>query len=168
MSTSELTREDLAAVSPVWWVAALLTIVALAVTFVVRPGLFIDQAIGGLVYGMVLVLVTLGLSLILGLMGIVNFAHGAFFMLGAYVSYTVVVQLERVGADGAVVDRIELDRLSATVAPGERWTRQHEVTPTTTGEDLRLSYLLFVGDAPADPTREDARHATHVWVTVEP
>jgi uncharacterized membrane protein len=83
-------------------------------------------------------------------------------------SYTVVVQLERVGADGAVVDRIELDRLSATVAPGERWTRQHEVTPTTTGEDLRLSYLLFVGDAPADPTREDARHATHVWVTVEP
>ncbi|MFD1647199.1 branched-chain amino acid ABC transporter permease [Haloarchaeobius litoreus] len=93
MSTTELTREDLATVSPAWWAAAVLTIVLLAVTFAVEPGLFIDQAIGGLVYGMVLVLVTLGLSLILGLMGIVNFAHGAFFMLGAYLSYSVVVTL---------------------------------------------------------------------------
>ncbi|WP_435347807.1 branched-chain amino acid ABC transporter permease [Haloarchaeobius sp. HRN-SO-5] len=93
MSTSELTREDLAAISPAWWVAAVLTVVLLAVAFAVQPGLFIDQAIGGLVYGMVLVLVTLGLSLILGLMGIVNFAHGAFFMLGAYLSYSVVVGL---------------------------------------------------------------------------
>jgi uncharacterized membrane protein len=83
-------------------------------------------------------------------------------------SYTVVVQLERVGADGAVVDRTELDRLSATVGSGERWTRRYEVTPPTAGERLRLSYLLFVGDAPADPTRDDARHTTHIWVTVEP
>jgi hypothetical protein len=82
-------------------------------------------------------------------------------------SYTVVVQLERVGADGSVVDRVELDRLSATVGAGERWTRRHAVTPPTTGENLRLSYLLFVGDAPAEPTRADARHATHLWVTVE-
>ncbi|MFC4406652.1 branched-chain amino acid ABC transporter permease [Haloarchaeobius iranensis] len=93
MNTTELTREDLATVSPAWWAAALVAVVLLAVTFAVEPGLFIDQAIGGLVYGMVLVLVTLGLSLILGLMGIVNFAHGAFFMLGAYLSYSVVVTL---------------------------------------------------------------------------
>ncbi|WP_256296361.1 branched-chain amino acid ABC transporter permease [Haloarchaeobius salinus] len=93
MSTTELTREDLATVSPGWWAVAVLTVVLLALAFAVEPGLFIDQAIGGLVYGMVLVLVTLGLSLILGLMGIVNFAHGAFFMLGAYLSYSVVVTL---------------------------------------------------------------------------
>lgn len=83
-------------------------------------------------------------------------------------SYTLVVQLERVAEDGSVVDRTELDRLSATVGSGERWTRRHEVTPPTTGERLRLSYLLFVGDAPADPTRDDARHVTHLWITVEP
>jgi uncharacterized membrane protein len=81
-------------------------------------------------------------------------------------SYTVVAVLERVEGD-AVVERTELDRLSARVGPGERWTRRHRVTPPRTGEDLRLSYLLFVGDPPADPTRADARHATHLWVTVE-
>ncbi|MCT9094466.1 branched-chain amino acid ABC transporter permease [Haloarchaeobius sp. HME9146] len=93
MSTTQLTRERLVNVSPVWWVVGVVTLVLLGITAAVDPGLFIDQAIGGLVYGMVLVLITLGLSLILGLMGIVNFAHGAFFMLGAYASYSVVVTL---------------------------------------------------------------------------
>jgi branched-subunit amino acid ABC-type transport system permease component len=93
MSTTQFTREQLVDVSPVWWALGVVTLVLLGVTAAVDPGLFIDQAIGGLVYGMVLVLITLGLSLILGLMGIVNFAHGAFFMLGAYASYTVVVSL---------------------------------------------------------------------------
>jgi uncharacterized membrane protein len=81
-------------------------------------------------------------------------------------TYTVVVLVERLAGD-TVVERTELDRLSGRVGPGERWTRRHRVTPPTAGEDLRLSYLLFVGDPPADPTRADARHATHIWVTVE-
>ncbi|ELZ28759.1 branched-chain amino acid ABC transporter permease [Halogeometricum pallidum JCM 14848] len=54
---------------------------------VTRPGLFVDQVLGGLVYGLILVLIALGLSIVLGLLGIVNFAHGALFMLGAYFSY---------------------------------------------------------------------------------
>ncbi len=45
--------------------------------------------LGGLSYGMVLFLAATGLSLSLGLMGIVNIAHGAFFMAGAYVGVLV-------------------------------------------------------------------------------
>ncbi|MCU4800805.1 branched-chain amino acid ABC transporter permease [Halobacteria archaeon HArc-gm2] len=55
-----------------------------------RPGLFVDQLVGGLVYGLILVLVALGLSIILGLLGVVNFAHGAFFMMGAYLTFQVL------------------------------------------------------------------------------
>jgi branched-subunit amino acid ABC-type transport system permease component len=83
-------RESAAALSWQWRAAALVALAALALGFAVQPGLFVDQAIGGLVYGMILVMVALGLSLILGLMGVVNFAHGALFMLGAYFSYQVV------------------------------------------------------------------------------
>ena len=36
---------------------------------------------------MLYILVALGLNIILGLMGVINFSHGAFFMLGAYVAY---------------------------------------------------------------------------------
>jgi branched-chain amino acid transport system permease protein len=45
-----------------------------------------DQIINGLTLGMLYILVALGLNIILGLMGVVNFSHGSFFMLGAYVS----------------------------------------------------------------------------------
>jgi len=43
----------------------------------------------GISYGMVLFLIAAGLSVMLGLMGIVNLAHGAIFMTGGYVGITI-------------------------------------------------------------------------------
>jgi branched-chain amino acid transport system permease protein len=48
-----------------------------------------DQIFNGITLGMLYILVALGLNVILGLMGVLNFSHGAFFMLGAYVAYTL-------------------------------------------------------------------------------
>src|SRR5579884_752143 len=48
---------------------------------------FADQFVNGLTLGMLYILVALGLNIILGLMGVINFSHGAFFMLGAYLMY---------------------------------------------------------------------------------
>jgi branched-chain amino acid transport system permease protein len=45
--------------------------------------------LGGTSYGVVLFLIATGLSLVLGLMGIVNVSHGALFMTGAYMGLTV-------------------------------------------------------------------------------
>jgi branched-chain amino acid transport system permease protein len=47
------------------------------------------QALNGLSYGMLLFLLAAGLSLIFGMLDVVNFAHGAFYMLGAYVGLSV-------------------------------------------------------------------------------
>src|SRR5262245_16027851 len=44
----------------------------------------------GLVNGCILILVALGLSIVFGLMGIINFAHGVFYMLGAYAGWLTV------------------------------------------------------------------------------
>lgn len=46
------------------------------------------QVLNGLVYGGLLYVVSVGLVLIFGLRQVVNFAHGGFYMLGAYVGYT--------------------------------------------------------------------------------
>src|SRR5262249_47722524 len=46
------------------------------------------QIVNGLVNGMILALVASGLTLIFGIMDIVNFAHGDLFMLGAYIGTT--------------------------------------------------------------------------------
>lgn len=51
--------------------------------------LILQQLVTGLALGSIYVLVGVGLSLIFGLLTIVNFAHGAFFMVGAYVGVFV-------------------------------------------------------------------------------
>ena len=45
--------------------------------------------INGLTYAMMLFILSSGLNIILGYLGVLNFAHGALFILGAYVAYTV-------------------------------------------------------------------------------
>ncbi|MEW6113617.1 MAG: branched-chain amino acid ABC transporter permease [Thermodesulfobacteriota bacterium] len=51
------------------------------------------QLFNGLILGSLYVLLALGLSIIFGMLGIINFAHGAFFMLGAYTAYTLTAYL---------------------------------------------------------------------------
>lgn len=46
------------------------------------------QLLNGFVFGMLLALIAMGLSIIFGLMDIINFAHGAYYTLGAYVALT--------------------------------------------------------------------------------
>lgn len=47
------------------------------------------QLFNGLMLGSFYILLSLGLSIIFGMLGVVNFAHGALYMLGAYAGYTV-------------------------------------------------------------------------------
>lgn len=48
---------------------------------------FLIQVLNGVQYGLLLFLVASGLTLIFGIMGIINLAHGAFYMLGAYLAW---------------------------------------------------------------------------------
>jgi branched-chain amino acid transport system permease protein len=56
----------------------------------VAVDMYVIQALHGLVYGMLLFLVASGLTLVFGMMGVLNIAHAAFYMLGAYFSYSLV------------------------------------------------------------------------------
>src|SRR3981189_3864669 len=49
------------------------------------------QTINGIGTGMILALVASGLTLIFGIMDVVNFAHGEFLMLGAYIAVLTIV-----------------------------------------------------------------------------
>ena len=48
------------------------------------------QLLNGVQYGLLLFLIASGLTLIFGVMGVINLAHGSLFMIGAYVAYLVV------------------------------------------------------------------------------
>jgi branched-chain amino acid transport system permease protein len=77
------------------------------------------------VNGCILILVALGLSIVFGLMGIINFAHGIFYMLGAYAGWltihltgsfwlALVTAPVSVGVLGALVERGVLKRIYGT------------------------------------------------------
>jgi len=82
--------------------------------------ILLSQIVSGLVLGGLYVLIAIGLSIIFGLLGIVNFAHGAFFTLGAYLALTlyqafgwpaVILAPLIVGAIGMIVERLLIRRL---------------------------------------------------------
>lgn len=53
---------------------------------------FLIQLLNGLQYGLLLFLVASGLTLIFGIMGIINLAHGSFYMVGAYIAWSLAEQ----------------------------------------------------------------------------
>jgi branched-chain amino acid transport system permease protein len=57
--------------------------------------LFALQLLNGVEYGLLLFLVASGLTLVFGVLGVLNFAHGSFYMLGAYLAYWLA---ERTGS----------------------------------------------------------------------
>ena len=84
---------------------------------------FLGQLLLGLVNGSFYAMLSLGLAVIFGLLGIVNFAHGALYMIGAYVAWlgletfglnywaALIVSPLVVGALGLVVERTLLKQL---------------------------------------------------------
>ena len=92
--------------------------------------MYVAQGIHGLAYGMILFLVASGLTLIFGMMGILNLAHAAFFMLSAYFCYQVLVMTESfwlalliapiaAGLIGVLLERFLLRRVHAFGHIGE-------------------------------------------------
>lgn len=56
-------------------------------------GLFLQDLVNGILAGGILAVVALGFSLVWGIMNIINLAHGAFIMLGAYITYSLFTGL---------------------------------------------------------------------------
>ena len=50
---------------------------------------FLIQALNSIQYGLLLFLIASGLTLVFGIMGIINLAHGSFYMIGAYLAFAI-------------------------------------------------------------------------------
>ena len=84
---------------------------------------FLVQLFNGVSYGLLLFMLSSGLTLVFSLMGVLNFAHASFYMLGAYFAFQIstwtgfwaglVVAPLLVGALGMLVERVGLRRVHA-------------------------------------------------------
>lgn len=88
---------------------------------------------------------------------------------GRAMKYTVVVELQRVAANsstGHVLEEEQLDRFQIRVAANDSRQIERTVTPQLTGDNLRLTYLLYTGVPPEDPTTRNAYRRVYLWVNV--
>lgn len=112
------------------------------------------STLNGAIYGMLLFMVSAGLTLIFGMMGVLNFAHTSFYMLGAYLAYTLsgifdfwvglLVAPLLVGVIGVLIERYMLRRI-------HHHGHAHELL-LTFGVALIFEELvkLFYGDFPVN------------------
>jgi branched-chain amino acid transport system permease protein len=110
--------------------------------------------LNGIIYGLVLFMVSAGLTLIFGMMGVLNFAHASFYMLGAYFAFALQGVLGfwgalalsplLVGLVGTVVERFFLRRV-------HRYGHAHELL-LTFGLSFIIAELikLFFGNFPVN------------------
>lgn len=87
-----------------------------------EPSLVAIEILNGVVLGVIYALVAAGLTLIFGMLDIPNFAHGAFYALGAYVAYTAMMHAGfplallaaplAVGVVGIVLDALFIRKLA--------------------------------------------------------
>jgi branched-chain amino acid transport system permease protein len=114
----------------------------------------IVSILNGVIYGLLLFMVSAGLTLIFGMMGVLNFAHASFYMLGAYAAYAIssrvnfwvglLVAPAVVGAIGMLVERYLLRKVHA-------FGHAHELS-LTFGLALIFEELikLFFGNFPVN------------------
>lgn len=84
--------------------------------------------LGGVSYGLLLFMLSAGLTLVFGLMGVLNFAHASFYMLGAYLAYSLSLRAGfwaalllaplAVGVLGALFEHFVLRRIRARSGAG--------------------------------------------------
>jgi Predicted membrane protein len=89
-------------------------------------------------------------------------------------SYTTVVTLQQVTLinESANKTRVrvdsqeQIDTYDVALAHNETQHITHEITADTTGDEQRLTYLLYKDAPPANPTAENAYREVHLWVNV--
>ena len=70
--------------------------------------IFLQQIINGLVLGSIYALVALGYTMVYGILGLINFAHGEVVMIGALTALSVIKLLQNSGLPGPIIVLIGL------------------------------------------------------------
>ena len=95
--------------------ALIVLVLALLPLFGMDPRVYLTLTVAGLAMGMLIFLVASGLTLIFGLMDVLNFAHGALFSWGAYAGFSAVLLLNR-GAGWVASPAVWLNSLALLAA----------------------------------------------------
>ncbi|GAA0553222.1 DUF1616 domain-containing protein [Halorubrum ejinorense] len=98
-----------------------------------------------------------------------SFALGITNQEGGRTTYTVEVLLQEFdggNGTGPLIAETRVRTFSADLDDGERERIPHTIEPTVGAGSYRLTYLLYVGEPPADPSIDSAYREVHLWIRV--
>ncbi|MGL5119298.1 MAG: ABC transporter permease subunit, partial [Plesiomonas shigelloides] len=64
---------------------------------------FVQQLLNGLTIGSTYALIAIGYTMVYGIIGMINFAHGEVYMIGSYIAFLVIGLLMMLGIDSSVL-----------------------------------------------------------------
>ncbi len=142
-STTNLLKRD--------WLPIMIVIAAalIALAFVGSPSIWLTLTLAGLAMGMMVFIVASGLTLIFGLMDVLNFGHGAFVTVGAYLAYAVLTMMTGLTvADNLLLNVLALIAVVVVAAVGAGflgWIFERIIVRRVYGDHLKQILITMGG-----------------------
>ncbi len=131
-------------------VALVLALMALALPLVGSPSSWVTLTVAGLAMGLIIFIIASGLTLVFGLMDVLNFGHGVFIATGAFVTTSVMSRLGHLTQSGSVLQAlgaIGLAVVAAMVVGGLLgWLFERVIVRPVYGQHLK-QILITLGGA---------------------
>ena len=124
-----------------WIALALVPLVALgALPLVSNPSTWVTLTVAGLAMGMMIFMMASGLTLVFGLMDVMNFAHGAFISVGAYAAASVLLSMK-----GSVAGLVPALAAAVFLAAALGWFFERVVIRPVYGDHLKQILVTMGG-----------------------
>ena len=106
---------------------------------------FIQQLLNGLTIGSTYALIAIGYTMVYGIIGMINFAHGEIYMIGSYIAFIVLAGLAMFGLDSLPVMLFAAFAISMLVTSTFGWTIERVAYRPLRGGNRLIPLISAIG-----------------------
>ncbi|RKF13172.1 high-affinity branched-chain amino acid ABC transporter permease LivH [Alginatibacterium sediminis] len=106
---------------------------------------FFQQMVNGLTIGSTYALIAIGYTMVYGIIGMINFAHGEVYMIGSYVAFMVLAALAMLGIDALPVLMVGAFVISMIVTSAYGWTIERIAYRPLRGGNRLIPLISAIG-----------------------
>ncbi|MBZ6068381.1 high-affinity branched-chain amino acid ABC transporter permease LivH [Aeromonas schubertii] len=106
---------------------------------------FVQQLLNGLTIGSTYALIAIGYTMVYGIIGMINFAHGEVYMIGSYVAFMVMAALMMMGIDSTVLLLGSAFLISIIITGGYGWTIERVAYRPLRGGNRLIPLISAIG-----------------------
>ncbi|WP_163835189.1 high-affinity branched-chain amino acid ABC transporter permease LivH [Spartinivicinus ruber] len=106
---------------------------------------FIQQLLNGLTVGSTYALIAIGYTMVYGIIGMINFAHGEVYMIGSYITFIVLAGLMMLGLDSLVVLLVAAFIISMIITSTYGWSIERIAYRPLRGGNRLIPLISAIG-----------------------